>query len=206
MSAAAARIRAFFFDSPVGESVAPSHAPLTGDRIAVLGRASSVEGVAAALALRSARDLGARCALLARWQVRGRSWRLPATRGAARAAGVLRDRGLPAAASGRLVRLELSPEASAAGTELARAAAVIDGPVVLVVGAARDVAVDRVLLEHDELVLVGDEELLMDRLAAESLAELGLPLRIFPPAGGGRLLALAGLAAAPVGKPWGASA
>lgn len=198
MSTAAARIRGFFFEPPSMQSATPAQDLVLADRVAVLGRANAVEGVAAALALRSMGDLGARCALLARWQVRGRAWRMPPTRAAARAAGVLRDRGLPGVASGRLVRLDLSPEASVAGSELARAAAVVDGPAVLATRAARDEAVDRVLLEHDELVLVGDKEVLMDRLAANSLAELGLPLRIVPPLGRGGFLALTGLAAAPI--------
>ncbi len=206
MSAAAARIRAFFFESTPGESVTLTQAPVLANRVAVLGRANSIEGAAAALALRSMSDLGARCALLARWQVRGRVWRLPPARGAARAAGVLRDRGLPAVASGRLVRLDLSAEAAAAASELARASAVIDGPAVLVVGSARDEAVDRVLLEHDELVLVGDEEVLMDRLAAQSLAELGLPMRVVAPLTRWGFLALAGLAAVPAPSRSGADA
>jgi hypothetical protein len=103
------------------------------------------------------------------------------------------------------VRLDLSPEAPAAGAELARAAAVVAGPVVLVTGIARNEAVDRVLLEHDELVLVSDEENLTDRLAAESLAALGLPLRIMRPLGRGGLLAAAGLAGASVPLSSGAS-
>jgi hypothetical protein len=102
------------------------------------------------------------------------------------------------------VRLDLSPEAPAAGVELARAAAVVEGPIVLVAGVARDEAVDRILLEHDELVLVGDDENLIDRLAGESLAELGLPLRIIRPLGRGGLLAMAGLGAASVPSPPGA--
>lgn len=207
MSTAAGRIRAFFFDSPAGERAhaVATRAPVYAERVAVLGRVGGVESTGAAVALRSANDLGAPCALLARWQVRGRGWRLPPTRTAARTAGVLRARGLRATASGRLVRLDLSPEAPAAGAELARAAAVVAGPVVLVTGIARNEAVDRVLLEHDELVLVSDEENLTDRLAAESLAALGLPLRIMRPLGRGGLLAAAGLAGASVPLSSGAS-
>jgi len=102
-------------------------------------------------------------------------------------------------ASGRLVRLDLP--AANGGSELARAAAAIDGPAVLAVGVARDEEVDRVLREHDELVLVGDDERPIDRLAAESLAALGRPLSVVPPLGRTGVLALAGLRAEKLTAP-----
>lgn len=197
MTDAVTRLRDFFLEAapPAAPATPASVAQIAVERLAVLGRPGSVEGPAATLALHAAARAGASCGLLARWGLPVRSWRMPPSRAAGRAASAMRGRGLEAIASGRLVRLEVPAAHDEARGELARAGAVIDGPVVLAFGVARDRAIDDLLREYDEIVLVGDGDDLADRLAAESLAALGPPVRVLPSLGRGALIAIAGVAA-----------
>jgi hypothetical protein len=158
---------------------------------AVLGPVRAATPLAAALALRLAARGGVGCALLA-GPARVPGPRLPSASGATRAARALVARGIPATASGRLVRAELPDIA-----DFGRAAAVVEGPAVLVVSAPRTLALDAILRTLDALVLCGEEDLYTE-LGQASLSALGPPVTRVAPV---RAPLAAGLALAGAGAP-----
>jgi hypothetical protein len=162
---------------------APSSAPL----VAILCAAPRGRAAAAAIALALARVTRRRCALAS---VVGEA--VPGSMGGAptarRAARGVRERGLPAVASGRLVWLpdhrgavsadDVAGHAAAMSAELGRAAAFVGAPAAIAMPFARTAALDRVLAWHDALVVVRDPDAAgaVIEHALESLAELGRPV------------------------------
>lgn len=204
MSDVLTRVRGFF--------LAPAPAPLSRAAewpvasearalvsVAVLGAAPDVRVAGAVLALVLARRAGFSHALVAgAGEAAPRGWRAPPAPSAARAAGVLRDRGHDAIASGRLVRLRLAGDTLGAATELGRAWAALQAPAVVAVATRRDEAIDRMLAIQDRIVHVraADEDPALTLLALSGLGALGPPVAGFGGAvrGPARLLAIAGLA------------
>jgi len=172
--------------------------------VAVLCAPARARAAAAGVALALARTSGRGCGLAAGVGVAGDASivALPAAR---RAAGDLRELGLSAAASGRIVWLvdrrgplaieDEAARAAAASAELARAVAAAGAPGALAIPFVRTDALDRVLAWHDALVVVREpatSALLAERALA-SLAALGGPVApMAPPARPAAALAVAG--------------
>ncbi len=110
-----------------------------------------------------------------------------------RAAVRMRERGLPATASGRLVWLadgrgplpadDRAARAAATSAELARAAAAAGMPAAVALPFARTAALDRVLAWHDAILVVREpdaSEAVIERALA-SLAALGRPVAAMAP-------------------------
>jgi len=178
-----------------------------GPLVAVLCTSARAHAAAAAIALALARTTGAGCGLAAAVGLGG-GVSIGALPAACRAADRLRERGLPATASGRLVWLadrraplagkDAAACAAAASVELARAAAEAGAPGALALPLVRTDALDRVLAWHDALVVVPEPAAagaLAERALA-SLAALGRPLGlVVPPARTAAALAVAGVRA-----------
>jgi hypothetical protein len=197
MSEILARVRGYFVE--IEDAAVPARPPLSsrGPVPASVGLVAPPRLAApagAALALWLTRASRSSCALLCHW---GRlAGGAPAVRSAGRAAAALRARDMPATAAGRLVRVELDEDTSLAAGVVARAAAVVPGPVVIAVGRPRDGGIDRMLTEQDAVAWLApdgmDGNLL--ELAAPSLQALGRPvLRCTAPGLLARRVALAGL-------------
>jgi hypothetical protein len=185
MNEVLSRVRDVFVESPAERpSVWMAPVPDALDRVAVLGRPAAAAACASLLVLEAARATGAACALLASWGDTGMPrLRAPASRAAARTAGALRARALPATATGRLVRIELSGEPAVAAGELRRAIAAVRGPAAIALTRWRTDEVDAVLTEQDALVLVkapGDDSALAE-MTLDSLSQLGPPVTRRPP-------------------------
>jgi hypothetical protein len=175
-------------------------------RAVVLGSAQDAPALAAALALTQRAADRAPAAVVAVWRGdgdRGRPAPGAATPAAARLAARLSRRGLPAAARGRLVWLELpaEPEDTAAG--LHRAAAAVDGPVVTALTGPRPTALETVIDEHDLVLVAADPDTPLARAALDGLSQRGVSaLACRPlPRGLPRALALAGVAAPRLDPP-----
>jgi len=125
-----------------------------------------------------------------------------------RTAAGLRERGLPAVAGGRLVRLadrrgplaedDFAVRAAAMSAELGRSAAAVRAPAAVAFPFARTPALDRVLAWHDAIVVVRepDASATVIERALESLAQLGRPVAAMtPPARLPGALAASGLRA-----------
>jgi hypothetical protein len=123
-----------------------------------------------------------------------------------RAAARVREQGLPASASGRLVWVadgrgprpagDAAARAAAMSAELARAAAVVGVPAAIALPFARTAALDRILAWHDAIVVVRepDASAAVVARALASIAELGRPVAAMePPARVPGALAAAGL-------------
>ena len=162
-------------------------APLPAPLVAVLCAAPRGRVAAAGVALALARASRCRCALAG---AVGEG--LPGSSGgvlsARRAARGVRERGLPAVASGRLVWLadgrgelpvdDIAARAAAMSAELGRSAAFVGAPAAIAMPFARTVALDRVLAWHDAIVVVREPDAaatVIERALA-SLAELGRPV------------------------------
>ena len=197
MSEILARVRGYFLE--IEDAAAPARpsvrarGPAPGS-LGLVAPPRLAAAAGAALALGVARANGSSCALVCQWAHPPGG--APAVRSAARAAAALRARDVPAAAAGRLVRVELEEDTSLAAGVVARAAAVVPGPVVIAIGRPRDDVIDRVLAEQDAIAWLApdgmDASLL--ELAATSLEALGRPvLRYTAPGPLARRVALAGL-------------
>jgi hypothetical protein len=162
---------------------------------------------AAGIALALARATGHTCAL-AGTVGEGTHESLVSMPRAHRAAAGLRERELPAVASGRLVQLadrrgplaedDLAVRAAALSAELGRAATALRAPAAVAFPFARTPALDRVLAWHDAIVVVRepDTSAAVIERALESLAELGRPVAAMtPPARLSGALAAGGLRA-----------
>jgi hypothetical protein len=112
---------------------------------------------------------------------------------ARRAAHSVHERGLPAAASGRLVWLsdrrgefagdDIAGRAAAMSAELGRSAAFAGAPAAIALPFVRVAALDRVLAWHDAIVVVrepGAAAVVIER-ALMSLAKLGRPVAAMAP-------------------------
>jgi len=160
--------------------------------VAVLCAPARGRTAAAGVAVALARALGSDCGLAGAVGLGARAALVP-TPAARRAAARLRERSLPACASGRLVwlpdRRGALPEedavarAAAMSAELARAAAAAGVPGAAALPLARTAALDRVLAWHDAIVVVREpaapEGMIEQALA--SLAALGRPLAAMAP-------------------------
>lgn len=167
-------------------------APLPVPLVAILCTAPRGRVAASAIALALARVSRCSCAL-AGAVGEGPSGSIAGLPSARRAARGVRDRGLPAAASGRLVWLpdrrgalvaeDVAGRAAAMGAELGRAAAYVGAPAVVALPLARTGALDRVLAWHDAVVVVREPDApaaVIER-ALRSLAELGRPVAAMAP-------------------------
>lgn len=166
-------------------------APAVPPAIAVLAAPGDAVAAGAAVALGIDRAV----AVVAVWSAAVRGPRAPASPRAGRLAVKLTDRGHDAVATGRLVFVTLARGPD----EAARIAAAADVPVVLVVAGPRDDRADRVLRDHDRVLIVGDD--LVAALAAESVRALGVATAALalPEAVAARVLAVSGLALV---APW----
>jgi hypothetical protein len=176
-------------DASLGTWLEPEPpAPATVAILAPPGRALAAGG---AVALAVAKGV----AVVAVWGGRDAgAARAPAQPRARRVATKLAGRGHDAVATGRLVVVALDgPD------EAARVAAAADVPTVLVVAGPRDAQVDRVLRDHDRVLVCGDD--LVADLAAESVRALGVRAGAvaLPAAAAARLLAATGVALV---APW----
>lgn len=152
--------------------------------VAVLGALEQLPAAGAAVALALARRCRRPCALLCGSvpdSVAPGALRAPGTPAAARAAAVLRGRGQPAAASGRLVRVTLPAGPEAAAPAAIRALNAARAPAVIAVPTPRTPAVDRLLGVQDAVLLAtapstGEG---MALLAVTALSELRVPVATF---------------------------
>lgn len=174
--------------------------------VAVLCAAARSHAAAAGVALALARG-GAGCGIATVAGGGGGAALVPspATR---RAAVRVRERGLAAIGTGRLVWLpdrrgsliedDAAAHAAAMGAELARAATTADAPGAVGLPLARTGALDRVLAWHDAIVVVGEPDApegIVEQAVA-SLAALGRPVvAMAPPARFAAALAVAGVRA-----------
>jgi hypothetical protein len=176
-------------ESAVGEWHQPE--PPAPAAIAVLVPPDRVAAVGAAVAL----GLGRGCAVVAVWgHDVDRGPRAPAQPRARRLAAKLTERGHDALATGRLVVVHLD-----APDEAARVAAAAGVATVLVVAGPRDDQVDRVLRDHDQILVAGDD--LLADLAVDSARALCVPAETLtlPDAPAARFLATTGVALV---APW----
>ncbi len=187
----------------VGPSAGPAPA------VAVLCAPMRARAAAAGVALALARALGTSHALAGAVGAGGRDPAHPpgGAPAARRSAARLRERELPATASGRLVWLadrrgsldpddDVAPRAAASSAELGRASASVGAPAVLAIPLPRVAALDRVLAWHDAIVVVREPDAsdAMVERALASLAALGRPVApMAPPARLAAALAAAGV-------------
>jgi hypothetical protein len=181
--------------------------------VAILCTAPRGRIAASALALALARASRCSCAL-AGAVGEDPSGSVGGTPSARRAARGVRDRGLPAAASGRLVWLpdrrgalvadDVAGRAAVMSAELGRAAAFMGAPAAIALPFARTAALDRVLAWHDAIVVVREPDApaaVIER-ALTSLAKLGRPVAtMVPPLRLSGMLAARG-AVAPAEAKW----
>lgn len=171
--------------------VAPAAVPAAGEpSLAVLAAPELAGALGAALALGAA---GGGVALLAGWRTRRAPVpALPPVRAARRLAGALRERGLAAEASARLVVVRL-PDDDVEAVDALRRADALPGAAarVAALGGARGDAWDGVLLSRDEVVLHGADADLVG-VAAQRLRGLGADVRVLSRAPNVALRALAG--------------
>jgi hypothetical protein len=175
-------------------------------RAVVLGSVQDAPPLAAAMALALRTADRAAAALVAVW--RGGGERNSPTAGvatpaAARLAARLSRRGLPAAARGRLIWLELPAEPQETPAVLLHAAAAVDGPVVTALAGPRPAALEVVIDDHDLVLVAADPDAPLAHAALAGLAERGVSaLACHPlPRGVPRALALAGFAAPRLDPP-----
>lgn len=160
--------------------------------VAVLCQPARGRAAASGVALALAGALGEPCALAAAAGVAA-AGSLAGAPTARRAAARVRDRGLPAAATGRLAWLadrrgrdvvgDDAASAAALSAELGRAAAAAGAPAAVALPIARTAALDRVLAWHDAIVVVRDpgmSDAVLERGLA-SLAMLGRPVAAMAP-------------------------
>ncbi len=195
MSGPLAGVRDFFVAPGAVARPRESPLPVAPPSFAVLGERADASAVAAGLVL--AQGGGG---MVCTWPPAGGGRGAPATGAARRLARRLAGRGLDCAARGRLVVVDLPAGADEAVAAARRAAAAADVACAVVVAGPRDDGVDALLALNDALVLASrdgpDAPLL--RLAADGLSRIGPPLvRVTPPSGATRHLALAGLVALP---------
>ena len=162
-------------------------------RAVVLGAQGDVVPLAAAVAL-ALRPPG----LVAVWRAGRPLSAGVATRAAARLAGRLAARELPAVARGRLAWLALPDDPDAAAACVRRASAVVDGPLVTALAGARPPALEELVAEHDLAIVAADPATALARTALARLAARGIEARACRPLRRGlpRAIALAGLATA----------
>jgi hypothetical protein len=182
-------------------------APLPTPLVAILCAAPRGRSAAAGVALALARATRRSCAFVG---VVGEATpgSVAGTPSALRAARGVRERGLSAAASGRLVWLsdcrgtlatdDIAGRAAAMSAELGRSATFAGVPATIALPFARTDALDRVLAWHDAIVVVREPDsapMVIERALA-SLAELGRPVAaIAPPRRLSGTLAAAGVVA-----------
>ena len=198
MSGRLERAVAFFVAPP--SAVAPTEASSLPPavRAAVLGSADEVLALAAAVALTLRAADRSPAALVAVWPGGGTPAGGFATRAGARLAERLEARGLSAVARGRLAWLPLPDEPCEAADAVRRASAVVDGPLVTALAAARPPDLETLTAEHDLAIVAADPSTPLARAALASLAAHGIQATAHPPLrrGLGRTLAVAGIAAA----------
>ncbi len=167
-------------------------APLVAPLVAVLCAAPRGRVAAAGVALALARATRCTCALVG---VVGEvtTGSIAGAPSARRATHAVRERGLPAVASGRLVWLadrrgelvvdDIVARAAAMSAELGRSATIVGAPAAIALPFARTAALDRVLGWHDAIVVVREPDAaaaVIER-AMGSLAELGRPVAAMAP-------------------------
>ena len=166
-------------------------APVPAPLVAILCTAPRGRVAASAIALALARASHRPCALAGAVgeQPSGSIGGMPS---ALRAARGVRDRGLPAAARGRLVWLpdrrgglvaDDAGRAAVMSAELGRAAAYVGAPAAIALPFARTAALDRVLAWHDAVVVVREPDApaaVIER-ALTSLVTLGRPVAAMAP-------------------------
>lgn len=204
---ALSRPAAFGVPRPRRTAAAPGAGRAPGTPlVAVLCAEPRAHVAAAGVALALARMTGSRLALAGAVGAPATATLL-ATPRARRAAGALQRQGLPASASGRLVRLadrrgalaldDAASRCAAAGAELGRSAAALGAPAASAYPFARTDTLDRVLAWHDAIVVVRepDAPAAMIEHALASLAQLRRPVgAMAPPPRVPGILAVAGLA------------
>jgi len=151
------RVRAWF--------VAPARAPAPETigvdtaypSVAVLASGDDAAALGAAIGIALARAGRTPCALVLSWSGPGEpvgGWAAPATLGARRLAARLADRGHDAMATGRLARVELPAEESAAAVEAQRIMAAGGGvPIVLTVAGPRGAALSALVGGQDHVLV-----------------------------------------------------
>jgi hypothetical protein len=167
-------------------------APLPAPLVAILCTAPRGRVAASAIALALARAFRCSCALAGAVGADS-SGSLGGVPSAHRTARGARNRGLSAAATGRLVWLpdgrgalrgsDIAGRAAAMSAELGRAAAFAGAPAAIALPIARTAALDRVLAWHDAVVVVREPDApaaVVER-ALVSLAELGRPVATMAP-------------------------
>ncbi|MGI8593181.1 MAG: hypothetical protein ACR2ML_02255 [Solirubrobacteraceae bacterium] len=179
------RLSAVFVESAPTKT-RPLRAPGAAPAIAVLCSPVDAVAVGSTVALAAARRARSSIGVAALWRP-GTSAMFgvtaPPVRRARRLVKSLQARDLRASAAGRLVRVELPAEPEAAIASAARAEVTTDAPMVVVVAGPREAAIDRLLTEHDLLLLaVGDESDPLVDLAHDSLAQLGPRVATIPAA------------------------
>lgn len=173
-------------------AVSGAGAPLPAPLVAILCTTPRGRVAAAGIALALARASRRPCAL-AGAVGEDPSGSIGGMPGARRVAHGVRDRGLPAAASGRLVWLpdrrgalvadDIAGRAAVMSAELGRAAAFAGAPAAIALPFARTAALDRVLAWHDAIVVVREPDApaaVIER-ALTSLAKLGRPVATMAP-------------------------
>lgn len=167
-------------------------APLSAPLVAILCTGPRGRVAASAIALALARASRCSCAL-AGAVGEGPLGSIGGMPGALRAARGVRDRGLSATASGRLVWLpdrrgalvadDVAGRAAVMSAELGRAAAFVGAPAAIALPFGRTAALDRVLAWHDAVVVVREPDApaaVIER-ALTSLAKLGRPVAAMAP-------------------------
>jgi hypothetical protein len=204
MNASIARFGSHPFVAAVRPPTArPSSQPL----VAILCTEPRARVITAGVALALMRACGSRCAL-AGAVGEGTGSAVGAMPGAHRAARALRERGVHATASGRLVWVadgrgplvasDMVARAAASSAELGRATIAVGAPAAVAFPLVRTAALDRVLAWHDAIVVVREPDAAPGVLqrALTSLAELGRPVAAMtPPRRSVGALAAAGLLA-----------
>jgi hypothetical protein len=215
-----ARAARFFFAPADAKRGSATAAVSATARAVVLGSVHDALplGAALALVLRAAapapavRSLGPRAvasapvAVVAVWRGGGDRGRLTggvALPAAARLAARLSRRGLPAAARGRLVWLELPAEPDETAAAVHRAAAAVDGPIVTALAGPRPPALEPLIDEHDLALVAADPDTPLACAALRVLEQRCVSVRACRPLSRGlpRTLALAGLAAPRLDPP-----
>lgn len=205
MSEALAPARWLFAPRVPAVAARGAGAPLPVPLVAVLCAAPRGRVAAAGIALALAEATRRPCAL-AGVVGEDRAGSLGGAPAARRSVAVVRERGLSAVASGRLVWLadrrgaladdDLAARAAAMSAELGRSAAAVGAPAAVACPFARTAALDRVLAWHDAIVVVPEPETpaAMVERALASLGELGRPVAAMaPPARLHGALAVGGL-------------
>ena len=177
------RLSAVFVE-PASTTSRPLRPAGVAPAVALLCRPVDAVALGSAVALAAARRGRSSIGVAALWRPgtsTGFGVAAPPAHRARRLVRSLQARDLRASAAGRLVRVELPADPEAAIAAAARAEATTDAPMVVVVAGPREAAMDRLLAEHDLLLVAAREQSRpLVELAEASLARLGPRVETIP--------------------------